>query len=199
MQGETGTVGSRTLYHMAESGERTCNMWRWKSLSGHTGRCRRVTEYLWWEIHRNVSPEEAPSVNHQPWEGTKRHLCCDAAPQEVSSRNQLLAWRVPYVVPLKITQSWQLSVRTSQKRCSTGLMQPPMAWVGTTCLKDWPQLGLVPHALCSYTQPLWSHTALLWIPTVWPWVPAVLITCSGPLSPQLLRCVWQWLCGLNST
>ena len=130
-----------------------------KSLSGHRGRCRRVTEYLWWETHRNVSPEEAPSVNHQPWEGAKRRLCCDAAPQEVSSRNQLLAWRVPYVMPLKITQSWLLSVRISQKRCSTGMMQPPMAWFGTTCLKDWPQLGSVPHALCSYTQPLWSHTA----------------------------------------
>ena len=39
----------------------------------------------------NVSPEEAPSVNHQPGEGIKRGLCCDAAPQEVSSRNPLLA------------------------------------------------------------------------------------------------------------
>ena len=61
-------------------------------------------------------------------EGTKRGLCRDAAPQEVSSRNQL--------EDLRIAQSCPLSVSISQKSRSTGLMQPPMAWFGTTCLTD---------------------------------------------------------------
>ena len=139
MQGETGTVGSWILYHMAESGERMCNMRRWKSLSGHTGRCRRVTGYLWWEIHRNVTSEEAPSVNHQPWEGTKRQLCCDATPQEVSSRNQLLAWRVPYVVSLWKSHKADGWVWESHKR------DAPLGW----CSPLWP--GLAPHV--SQTDP----------------------------------------------
>ena len=86
---------------------------------------------------------------------------------------------------LRIAQSCPLSVRISQKSRSTGLMQPPMAWFGTSCLTDWPQLGSLPQALCSCTQPLWSHIAWLWVPAVWPWVQAVILTCSGPLSPHL--------------
>lgn len=129
----------------------------------------------------------------------RRHLC--QSPARGGHKKGALLWCSPTgsvfqksaaglkgplcCASLRIAQSCPPSVRISQKSRSTGLMQPPMAWFGTSCLTDWPQLGSLPQALCSYTQPPWSHIAWLWVPAVWPWVQAGLITCSGPLSPHL--------------
>ena len=165
---------------------------------------RRVTGYMWWEIHWSAGiwlhPEAKESYGRiwsrdchaqisasgklslpagrktRDIRGRGLPVMCPQRRHPLSVTHQgrspkggfvvmqphrkclpeISCW--PYRAPLKITQSCPVS---------ENLTKEPLHWaeaarhglVWHTCLTDWPQLGSLPQALCSYTQPLWSHTA----------------------------------------